>query len=149
LYAALTNELRQFLRSHRLTVAHRSAFSEFFRVLWETKQQTDLSMEVGYGDDARRISLHRSVLCARCPYFYERLSSGDWEGRDLINCRNRRLDPDAFEAVLRYLYTGKLEVPARLFEATMRICLFCKLDGELHLLLSFAAMKNDAVSLFA
>lgn len=52
---------------------------------------------------------HKCVLVARSDYFYEMFSSR-WRFRDVVHLRHPLVNPDAFRAVLSYLYTGQLSL---------------------------------------
>ncbi|KAG2441676.1 hypothetical protein HXX76_003294 [Chlamydomonas incerta] len=72
---------------------------------------SDVTVRVG----ERRFHLHRAILAARCDYFRQRLAEGSFaDGR--MPCCGRDLDlpdtePEAFALLLRWLYTGGVDVP--------------------------------------
>lgn len=70
----------------------------------------DLTVEVS----ERRFYAHRAILAARCDYFRQRLEGGFADGGEQL-LQLPDADPEAFEVVLRHIYTGEAgEVPGRL-----------------------------------
>ncbi|KAG2498365.1 hypothetical protein HYH03_003624 [Edaphochlamys debaryana] len=69
----------------------------------------DVEVEVG----GRVFPCHRVVLAARCEYF-KRLFAGGFadSGRSKVSLPDA--DPDAFSALLRFIYTGALDFPPHL-----------------------------------
>ncbi|KXZ42889.1 hypothetical protein GPECTOR_112g259 [Gonium pectorale] len=66
-------------------------------------------LEVVVGD--RTFAVHRALVAARCDYFRQRLEGGFAEsGAAQLTLPDA--DPDAFALVLRFLYTGTVDIPA-------------------------------------
>ncbi|GLI67853.1 hypothetical protein VaNZ11_012144 [Volvox africanus] len=62
---------------------------------------SDLTLTVS----GRTFYVHRSILTARCDYFRQRLTGGFTDGDEPV-LSLPDADPDAFAALLRFLYTG-------------------------------------------
>ncbi|KXZ53975.1 hypothetical protein GPECTOR_6g894 [Gonium pectorale] len=68
-------------------------------------------LEVVVGDTA--FPVHRALLGARCDYFRQRLESGFSDGAS-ARLSLPDADPAAFALLLRFLYTGAVDIPAAL-----------------------------------
>lgn len=135
LYGALTDSIRKILMQHSLVTAHtirRDAYEEFLRRLFESGKHSDVTFVV-QGED---IPLHRCLLSARSEYFRDMFSSR-WQERTTITINRQLVHPDAFRAVMKYIYTGRFECPVELVERCVRIGTNCKLPD-------FRAMIEDA-----
>ncbi|KAG2483060.1 hypothetical protein HYH03_018043 [Edaphochlamys debaryana] len=67
----------------------------------------DLTLLVG----GRRFAVHRAILAARSAYFRNRLGPGFADG-SAAELELPHADPDAFALMLRWLYTGAVQIPA-------------------------------------
>lgn len=78
----------------------------------EGQDLCDVELDVGSDTSRRLFRAHRAVLCARSDYFRALLAGGFREAsRTGGRIALPDLDPDAFELVLAYTYTGRLPVP--------------------------------------
>ncbi|KXZ50574.1 hypothetical protein GPECTOR_16g749 [Gonium pectorale] len=68
-------------------------------------------LEVVVGDTA--FPVHRALLGARCDYFRQRLEGGFADGA-VARLSLPDVDPEAFALLLRFLYTGAVDIPAAL-----------------------------------
>ncbi|KAG2500364.1 hypothetical protein HYH03_001938 [Edaphochlamys debaryana] len=69
----------------------------------------DLTLVVG----GRRFPVHRLILVARCDYFRQRLEGGFADGA-AAELSLPDADPAAFELLLRFVYTGAVDIPSAL-----------------------------------
>ncbi|KAG2500326.1 hypothetical protein HYH03_001902 [Edaphochlamys debaryana] len=76
----------------------------------------DLTLVVG----DRRFPVHRAILGARSPYFRQRLEGGFADGA-AAELSLPDADPDAFALVLRWLYTGAVDIPSALAPAVAEL----------------------------
>ncbi|KAG2500323.1 hypothetical protein HYH03_001899 [Edaphochlamys debaryana] len=76
----------------------------------------DLTLVVG----DRRFPVHRAILIARSDYFQQRLEGGFADGA-AAELSLPDADPDAFALVLRWLYTGAVDIPAALAPAVAEL----------------------------
>ncbi|KAG2500325.1 hypothetical protein HYH03_001901 [Edaphochlamys debaryana] len=76
----------------------------------------DLTLVVG----DRRFPVHRAILGARSPYFRQRLEGGFADGA-AAELSLPDADPDAFALVLRWLYTGAVDIPPPLAPAVAEL----------------------------
>ena len=88
---------------------------------------SDVQFVVGCEERAP-FHLHRAVLCARSPYLASMFGSR-WRGRATVHLANAKLSAESFGSVMRFLYTGRLEMPAWLTGDTVRLCKQLKLDA--------------------
>ena len=113
---------------HFVSVEHADTSFPVFLELWQLKRVCDITIVVG----DRRFSAHRIILCATIPYFYA-MFNNEWSterdaaevvlfnaettqksneehiiGAGSANIYTPSLDPEAFEALLKYAYTGSI-----------------------------------------
>ena len=111
-------------RTRQLSSAERDPLCEWLRRLFNSKEFSDITFVVGA--DEQELHAHRIVLAARCPYLRGMLE-GKWRGRRVVRLPNARIDGRAFSALVRYLYTARLELPYELGRACARLCKQCEL----------------------
>ncbi|KAL9952455.1 hypothetical protein ACROYT_G039715 [Oculina patagonica] len=69
----------------------------------------DVILEVGSGDDQARFKAHRIVLCAASPFFFNAFNSDMKEKKEGV-IRLEQITKDVMEEVLKYLYTGRVDI---------------------------------------
>ncbi|KAG2454653.1 hypothetical protein HYH02_000493 [Chlamydomonas schloesseri] len=69
---------------------------------------SDLTLRVG----GRSFAVHRAILAARCDYFRQRLAAGTFADGAAAELELPDADADAFALLLRWLYTGAVQLPA-------------------------------------
>ncbi|CDW54377.1 Ank 2 and BTB domain containing protein [Trichuris trichiura] len=102
--------------------------SEHIRRLFESGEHSDFTFRL-LGN--KNLHLHRCVLTARSAFFREKFY-GAWRYKDSIAMRNKHVNPIAFEALMRYLYTGSLELPIHLKDDLVMIAKQCKIASLLE-----------------
>ena len=70
----------------------------------------DVILEVGSGDEQARLKVHRIVLCAAGPFFYNALKNTDMKEKKEGLIRLKETNKAVMEEVLEYLYTGNVGV---------------------------------------
>ncbi|KXZ47320.1 hypothetical protein GPECTOR_36g44 [Gonium pectorale] len=75
-------------------------------------------LEVVVGDTA--FPVHRALLGARCDYFRQRLQGGFADGA-AARLSLPDAEPEAFALLLRFLYTGHVDIPAALARAVAEL----------------------------
>ncbi|KAG2482309.1 hypothetical protein HYH03_018751 [Edaphochlamys debaryana] len=70
----------------------------------------------------RRFPAHRAILIARCDYFRQRLEGGFADGT-AAELSLPDADPAAFELLLRWVYTGAVDIPPAVAELADRLLL--------------------------
>ncbi|XP_064457437.1 influenza virus NS1A-binding protein homolog isoform X2 [Ornithodoros turicata] len=79
--------------------------------LRKNKQFCDVVLHVGSGQDMHEIYAHRAVVASVSPYLFELLAQKT-KGTMQNQCKiNGNFDISAFERLVDYAYTSKLEVP--------------------------------------
>ncbi|KAG2492373.1 hypothetical protein HYH03_009321 [Edaphochlamys debaryana] len=63
---------------------------------------------------SRRFLAHRAILVARCDYFKQRLARGGFADGAAAELDLPDADPAAFELLLRFVYTGAVDIPPAL-----------------------------------
>ncbi|GLC40164.1 hypothetical protein PLESTF_001318400 [Pleodorina starrii] len=109
--------------------------------------------ELGYDDvevavGVRRFRCHRLILSARCLYFRRLFTGGsaDSGARQVVL---QDADPDAFELLLRYMYTGDMTFPPHLMRAVAELAnklLLPKVVHHVHRRLLAAAQPAGVVA---
>lgn len=98
-----------------VSVEHADTSFPVFLELWKNEQVCDVTIIVG----DRRFSAHRIILCATIPYFYAMFTNDVTEKNateivlqspDDCSLGTPSLEADAFEALLRYAYTGSITI---------------------------------------
>ncbi|KAI8096603.1 uncharacterized protein BX664DRAFT_324366 [Halteromyces radiatus] len=119
LYGALTSDIRTLLLSYKITKAvdTNQPYLAFLSDLLYEHPFNDLSFTIrlptstiSTQDDniiQHSFSAHRFLLAARSQFFQRQLLQR-WHGQQTIKLSKSLVDPVAFAAVLRYLYTGQL-----------------------------------------
>lgn len=80
--------------------------------LRKNKQFCDIVLQVGRAQDIREIHAHRAILASASPYLFE-IFAADCNGGHVCKIKtNGSFDVDAFEKLVEYAYTARLEVPA-------------------------------------
>ncbi|CAG0902830.1 unnamed protein product [Cyprideis torosa] len=121
LYGALNNDIRNILRSYHAVSTHtmrREDFGEFLRILHVNGELSDLKFIV----NGHEFLVHGCILAARSSYFCDQLL-GRWAGRKTIVTNNPLIRPDAFRAMLQFLYTARMEGPVEIVEDCLRLAL--------------------------
>ncbi|KAG2495450.1 hypothetical protein HYH03_006396 [Edaphochlamys debaryana] len=62
----------------------------------------------------RRFPAHRLILSTRCDYFAQQLGSAFPDGANAAELTLQDTSPEAFEMLLRYIYTGSADIPGPL-----------------------------------
>ena len=81
------------------------SLSEGMERLWTSGAQTDVTIEVGN----KQFSCHKTLLSAMSSYFDAMFSSGMRESIS-GHVTFPEMDPELFEIVIRFLYTGKADI---------------------------------------
>ncbi|RGB30310.1 hypothetical protein C1646_671816 [Rhizophagus diaphanus] len=82
-------------------------FSQNFSRYFDSTDESNVVIRVGKDDNTQNFNAHSLILKAQCPYFNAGLSS-EWakkEGNNIIFDKPN-IEPEVFEIVLKYLYTG-------------------------------------------
>ncbi|XP_022244488.1 influenza virus NS1A-binding protein homolog isoform X2 [Limulus polyphemus] len=80
--------------------------------LRKNKQFSDVVLQVETAQDVREVYCHRAVLASASPYLFELFSTDPNGGQVCQYKTNGSFDIDAFEMLVDYAYTARLEIPA-------------------------------------
>ncbi|GFO45079.1 calcium-independent phospholipase a2-gamma [Plakobranchus ocellatus] len=125
LYGALTDDIRNLLKSFHVISKHtirRDLFEEFLRKLLESKQYSDVVFNV-HGEV---VHAHRCILSARCLFFAQMFKTR-WHDRQTVELNHANMSPEAFKAILQYLYTGHMEIAIDLVDSCIKLARQCQL----------------------
>ncbi|XP_028398394.1 ankyrin repeat and BTB/POZ domain-containing protein 1-like isoform X2 [Dendronephthya gigantea] len=109
LYGALTDNIRRILQRYNAINSNcmrRESYDEFLRRAFEQGTFGDIFFVVG----GETIPAHRVILAARSTYFAEMLQT-KWQEKMVFFPTMAEFNPQQFRNMLKYLYTGKLDVP--------------------------------------
>eukprot|EP00123_Amoebidium_parasiticum_P009799 comp19714_c0_seq1/m.23466 comp19714_c0_seq1/g.23466 ORF comp19714_c0_seq1/g.23466 comp19714_c0_seq1/m.23466 type:complete len:512 (-) comp19714_c0_seq1:20-1555(-) len=125
-YGALTMEIRNLLKAAKivsgLTLLATNSYRQFLLGVQETGLYSDITFSV-HGVD---FTAHRAILAARCPYLSDMLGS-KWAKKTMVTHNKAEIDPRAFEVLLRYLYTDRVDMPSSMAIPFVRLLRQCKL----------------------
>uniref|UniRef100_A0A0B7A6G1 BTB domain-containing protein n=1 Tax=Arion vulgaris TaxID=1028688 RepID=A0A0B7A6G1_9EUPU len=133
LYGALTDEIRNLLRSYHVISSRtirRDLYEEFLRRLLENRLFCDVVFSV-HGEE---FHAHRCILSARSVFFAAMFET-KWHNKDIIELNHSMMSQGAFRSVLQYLYTGHMEVSMDLVDDCLKLarqCHLVRLDSEIE-----------------
>ncbi|XP_076469134.1 ankyrin repeat and BTB/POZ domain-containing protein 1-like [Babylonia areolata] len=149
-YGALTDDIRNLLRSYKAIsnrLMRRDGFDEFLRKLLDSGEHADVEFLV-HGE---KFLAHRCILSVRCPFFGE-LFRTKWQGRRSIELKHTLMVPWAFQSILQYLYTGRLETHMDFVDDCLRLARQCQLptlealiESSMKKTLDFQASKSGVI----
>ncbi|XP_071960285.1 ankyrin repeat and BTB/POZ domain-containing protein 1-like [Antedon mediterranea] len=108
IYGALTDEIRDVLKGYKAVNTgsrKRDEYQDFLLRALEGGLYEDIQFVI---HDETYIS-HRCILATRCQYLAE-LLEGKWKHRNTIHIKHELVRPQAFQAILKYLYTGIFQI---------------------------------------
>ncbi|CAI2177409.1 11911_t:CDS:10 [Funneliformis geosporum] len=82
------------------------------RKLLDQEESYDVIIKIGEGNNSREFKVHSLILKARCTYFQSALSN-NWARKGeggIINFNKPNISPNAFEFLLKYFYTAKIDL---------------------------------------
>lgn len=130
LYGALNPQIRNLLRTYKVITPQfmrRDSYEEFLRRLFESNEYADVKFDV----NGHHFLAHRCILSARCDYFCEMFQTR-WRNKSCITIANSLVTPEAFKAILQYLYTGRLETQLEQADECIRLAKQCQLPLLVH-----------------
>ncbi|KAF8797157.1 influenza virus NS1A-binding protein homolog isoform X1 [Argiope bruennichi] len=98
-------------------IAYREVIFDNLNKLRKNNQFCDVTLQVGASQDVREIHAHRAVLASASPYLFD-IFTAESKGTSNQYKFTGSFDYDAFESLVNYAYTGRLEIPAKLVKAT-------------------------------
>ncbi|CAB3983212.1 ankyrin repeat and BTB POZ domain-containing 1 [Paramuricea clavata] len=121
LYGALTDDIRRILRRYNAINSdfmRRESYDEFLRRSFEQGMFADIYFVV----HDETIPAHRAILATRSAYLAEMLQT-KWSEKMVFFPRTAEFNPGQFRNMLKYFYTGKLDVPFEEYEAYLYLAL--------------------------
>ncbi|XP_072025674.1 ankyrin repeat and BTB/POZ domain-containing protein 1-like isoform X2 [Amphiura filiformis] len=141
LYGALTDEIRDILKNYKAVKVgktRRDLYLEFLERLQEPGCYEDIAFVV----HDKTYTAHRCILHARSHYFAEMLDT-KWRNKETVNIKHSQVRPQAFKAVLQYIYTGHLEVHVDCVDDCITFAKYCKMSNlEMKLIERLQAILN-------
>ncbi|GIZ05418.1 influenza virus NS1A-binding protein homolog [Caerostris extrusa] len=97
--------------------AYRELMFDNLNKLRKNRQFCDVTLQVGASQDVKEVYAHRAVLASASPYLFDIFTA---ENKIVSNQYklSGSFDYDAFESLVNYAYTGRLEIPPKLAKAT-------------------------------
>lgn len=82
--------------------------------LYENADDYNVLIEIGEGSEKKTFKAHSVILRSRCNFFHVALSN-DWSRRDtenseMMSFKKPNISPKVFEIILKYIYTGNLDL---------------------------------------
>ncbi|XP_002740260.1 ankyrin repeat and BTB/POZ domain-containing protein 1-like [Saccoglossus kowalevskii] len=127
LYGALSDSIRNVLKNYKAITAHcmrRDSYQEFLRRLLDEGSYEDICFAVRNS----KFTAHRCILSVRSEYFAEMLKTR-WRNKMSVNLKHPLVSPYAFKAILRYIYTDRLEIHMEDIDDVIRLAKQCQLVG--------------------
>nr|CAH0100088.1 unnamed protein product [Daphnia galeata] len=127
LYGALTNEIRNKLKNYKVIssrVVVRDEYEEFLRKLIDLGELSDFTFYI----QGESIAIHRFILAARSPYFWEAFK-GKWSSKRTVKLQNKLVDLAAFKSIIQYLYSGRLNTLLDEVDECIRLAMQCRLPS--------------------
>eukprot|EP00753_Platysulcus_tardus_P000382 PLAT10394.1.p1 GENE.PLAT10394.1~~PLAT10394.1.p1 ORF type:complete len:552 (+),score=257.98 PLAT10394.1:103-1758(+) len=134
LYAALTHEVATLLRRYKAVVRTASPLRDHLADAFDNGATSDITFHFL---DGSTVHAHRAVLAARSRRLAQRLRT-HWAGKEHVHLRRQKLSPPAFRAILRFLYTDRLQLSAQHVDAA------CMLLRRLQLASVASALQEAA-----
>lgn len=129
-YGALTREIRSILLKEYNVITkriiRRNEYDEFLRKAYENFDDSS-SCDVQFVVQQKLFNAHRYILMIRCRYFWEKFVN-KWRWRNVIQIKHKLVNPDAFDVLLRFLYTGIVEFPIKLHQDVLCVFKNCLLN---------------------
>ncbi|XP_066922385.1 ankyrin repeat and BTB/POZ domain-containing protein 1-like [Clytia hemisphaerica] len=109
LYSALTQNIKKMLKDYKAIskdCIRRNAYVEFFKRCLSEHTYKDVCFTV----HGVNFFAHRLVLSVRSPYFAHMFTT-KWKERNNIRINNQKVTTKAFELLIQYIYTDRMEIP--------------------------------------
>lgn len=127
LYGALTDQIRNVLRNSKVTTARLDQYDLFLEKLFELGHYYDFVFDI----KGSLFKTHKCILAARSEYFKEKFEN-KWKKKEFIIGSHELLLPEAFEPVLKYIYTGRFSTLKIHFRSCLRLIRLFKLRALLE-----------------
>ncbi|CAI2180423.1 9260_t:CDS:2 [Funneliformis geosporum] len=88
-----------------------TGLSQLFSQLFEDADDYDIIIKVGEDPNKREFRAHSNILRVRSPYFKRALSQDlDTDENNMFNFTKSNISPTVFEMIIRFMYTGILDL---------------------------------------
>ncbi|GBB98693.1 hypothetical protein RclHR1_00330020 [Rhizophagus clarus] len=88
-----------------------SSLSEALSLMLNDSDDHDVIIQVGENQNIKEFRAHSNILKARSPYFKGAFSAGWISKKDnIIEFRKPNINPTVFEMILKYIYTGEVDL---------------------------------------
>jgi ankyrin repeat/BTB/POZ domain-containing protein 1 len=122
-YAALTDEIENILRTYKAK-ATINPLTEKLKNAFKSGSFSDITFQ--FKEHTESFSLHKFILSVKCTYF-TKMFKGKWNHKAQVMFANPLVTPEAFSALVEYLYTNAFNIAVEHVENLMRLCDQCEL----------------------
>ncbi|XP_071181799.1 uncharacterized protein [Mytilus edulis] len=128
--SSLTNDIRQVLKQYECSLIVESTdlkYVEYLQQLYERQPGYDIELEI----QGQLYLAHRCILSVRCRYFAD-LFRNNTNGRIVLS--HKLMCTDVFGPMLRFIYTGRLDIEKRQREKTIALAKFLQFNSLAEIL---------------
>ncbi|XP_063398994.1 uncharacterized protein LOC134683614 [Mytilus trossulus] len=128
--SSLTNDIRQVLKQYECSLIVESTdlkYVEYLQQLYERQPGYDIELEI----QGQLYLAHRCILSVRCRYFAD-LFCNSTNGRIVLS--HKLMCTDVFGPMLRFIYTGRLDIEKRQREKTIALAKFLQFNSLAEIL---------------
>lgn len=125
IYSSLSVSIQRRLRDYKAIATRavqRESFDSFLHMILEQGQYSDVKFMV----HDQIFPAHRCVLVVRSEYFAAMLET-KWKGKNLITLKHPLINPAAFAALLKYIYTGCMDINISFIEDCRMLAKQCRM----------------------
>jgi len=130
-YAALNDEIENILRTYKAK-ATINPLTEKLKTALKSGSFSDVTFN--FKAYPHSLNLHKFILSVKCTYF-TKIFQGKWRNKKQVTFTNPVVTPEAFRALVEYLYTNSLNIAVEHVENLLRLCDQCELH-DLHQVVS-------------
>lgn len=128
--SSLTNDIREVLKQYECSLIVESTdlkYVEYLQQLYERQPGYDIELEI----QGQLYLAHRCILSVRCRYFADQFQNNT---NDRIALSHKLMCTDVFGPMLRFIYTGRLDIEKRQRENAIALAKFLQFNSLAEIL---------------
>ncbi|CAC5400593.1 ABTB1 [Mytilus coruscus] len=128
--SSLTNDIREVLKQYECSLIVESTdlkYVEYLQQLYERQPGYDIELEI----QGQLYLAHRCILSVRCRYFADQFQNNT---NDRIALSHKLMCTDVFGPMLRFIYTGRLDIEKRQREKAIALAKFLQFNSLAEIL---------------